>query len=76
MKITTTDRALLGRLSWSQLACVHRWAAERQEHGARPPQPMPIRDAMRAVEDESRRRGRSLCTVCSAADTVHRDSCP
>lgn len=75
MRITTKDRALLDRLTWAQLARVHRWAAQRQEHGAHPPQPMPMRHAMRAVEDETRRRGRPLCTVCSAPDPLHRNGC-
>lgn len=75
MKITGNDRALLERLSWNQLARVHRWAARRQEHGAHPPQRMPMRDAMRAVEDESRRRGKPICTVCSGQDATHQTGC-
>ncbi|MFI9366065.1 hypothetical protein ACIG5E_34195 [Kitasatospora sp. NPDC053057] len=69
-------RRILDQLPTSQLRRLHTELRARIEAHAEPGQPAPIRDTMRRIEEEARRRKVALCTACSGTYGVHTEHCP
>ncbi|MGW2255090.1 hypothetical protein ACWCXH_33635 [Kitasatospora sp. NPDC001660] len=69
-------RRILDQLPTAQLRRLHTELRARIEEHVELGQPAPIRDVMRRVEQEARRRKVALCTACSGTYGVHAADCP